>query len=186
MPVAGEVVTLSITASDPDGDPLTILWQQTSPLMPGTFGNTNQASTTWYSFVLDVDSLNFTFQVTVSDGHNPAATRQVTLAVTTPSYANDVQSIWTARCVTCHDGTQPSVPLNLSAGVSHGALVNQPMVHSCSNTQRVVPGDPSASGLINKLLGTSCGTRMPENASPLTDAEMVMIQSWIKRGALAN
>jgi hypothetical protein len=32
MPVAGQTVALSITASDPDGDPLTISWAQTSPV----------------------------------------------------------------------------------------------------------------------------------------------------------
>src|SRR5678815_4186397 len=43
MPVAGEVVTLSITASDPDGDPLTISWVQTSPVSQGTFGSPSSA-----------------------------------------------------------------------------------------------------------------------------------------------
>jgi len=187
MPVAGEVVTLSITASDPDGDPLTITWTQTSPSQRGTFGTPGNPSTTWVSPVLGADSLGFALQVSVADGHNPPEVRQLTLTVSTPSYANDVQPIWDAQCVSCHGATAPDGQLTLVAGSSHAALVNQDMVAAnCSNAKRVVAGDPSTSGLMNKLLGMSCGTRMPENAPPLTNGELVTIQSWILRGALDN
>ena len=185
-PVAGEAVTLSITASDPDGDPLTISWVQTSPVTQGTFGSPATTTTTWFSPPFGVDSVDFAIQVTVSDGHNPSATRQVMVTVSTPSYANDVQAIWTAKCVSCHGGATPDGQLTLEAGSSRAALVGQAMVASCMNTKRVVAGDPGSSGLINKLLGTSCGTRMPENASPLSAGELAMIQSWILRGALDN
>src|SRR5215468_11331068 len=74
-PVAGEVVTLSITASDPDGDPLTITWVQTSPVTQGTFGSPTTTTTTWVSPPFGVDSVDFSIQVTVSDGHNPSTTR---------------------------------------------------------------------------------------------------------------
>ena len=108
------------------------------------------------------------------------------VAVGTPSYASDVQAIWTAKCVSCHGGATPDGQLTLEAGSSRAALVDQAMVASCTNAKRVVAGDPGSSGLINKLLGTSCGTRMPENASPLSAGELTMIQSWILRGALDN
>ncbi len=186
MPVAGDVVTLSITASDPDGDPLTIAWVQTSPTQQGTFGSPTQASTTWISPPLGVDSLGFAFQVTVSDGHNPAEVRQITVTVSTPSYANDVQAIWTAKCESCHGATSPDGQLTLVTGSSRAALVGQDMVASCTNTKRVVASDLAASGLINKLTGNTCGTRMPEGAPALSAGELVMIQSWILRGALDN
>jgi hypothetical protein len=187
MPVDGEVVTLSITATDPDGDPLTITWAQTSPVQQGTFSNTDKASTTWFSPALDQDSVNFSFQVSVSDGHNPAAVRQVTIPVSTPSYANDIQAIWDAKCtVSCHKGATPDGQLSLVAGSSFAALVGQPMFRSCSDTVRVVPQDPATSGLVDKLTGSSCGTRMPEGDPPLSAAELVMIESWIRRGALNN
>jgi len=51
---------------------------------------------------------------------------------------------------------------------------------------RVVPQDPATSGLVDKLTGSSCGTRMPEGDPPLSAAELVMIESWIRRGALDN
>ena len=146
MPVAGQVVTLSITASDPDGDPLTIVWVQTSPTQQGTFGSPSSASTTWTSPQLGVDSVDFAIQVSVSDGHNPAEVRQVTVPVSTPSYANDVQAIWDAKCVSCHDGTQANIPLNLTTGASYAALVDQDMVASCSDPKRVVASAPVGVG----------------------------------------
>jgi len=185
-PVAGDVVTLSITASDQDGDPLTIAWTQTSPTQQGTFGSPASASTTWISPPLGVDSLGFVFQVTVTDGHNPTVTRQITVTIATPSYGNDVQAIWTAKCVSCHGATSPDGQLTLVAGSSHAALVGPDMVASCANTKRVVASDASSSGLMNKLTGSTCGTRMPENAPALSTGELVMIQSWILRGALDN
>ena len=187
MPVAGDLVSLSITASDPDGDPLTIAWVQTSPAQQGTFGSPSAASTTWISPPLPVDSLLFTFQVSVSDGYNPAEVRQVTVTVSTPSYANDVQAIWNASCtVSCHKGSTPDGQLSLETGSSYAALVNQAMVKTCSDGTRVVPGAPSSSGLMDRLTGNSCGTRMPEGGNPLSAGELVTIQSWILRGALDN
>jgi len=187
MPVAGGTVTLSITASDPDGDPLTITWEQTAPSLKGTFGSTSTASTTWISPPLDTSNL-FTFQVSVFDGHNPPVVRQVTVTVSTPSYANDVQAIWTAKCVSCHGASAPDGQLTLVSGSSHAALVNQPMVKTCtgSDPTRVVPQDPAASGLMDRLTGASCGTRMPEGSNPLSAGELVMIESWILAGALDN
>lgn len=186
MPVAGDVVTLSITATDPDGDPLTIGWTQTAPAQQGTFGSPAKASTTWISPPLGVDSLAFSIQVTVTDGFNPIEQRQVTVTVKTPSYASDVQAIWTAQCMPCHDATQTSGQLDLTAAASWAALVSTAMVKSCSDGTRVVPGSPSTSGLMDRLLGTSCGSRMPENASPLSAGDLVLVQSWILRGALNN
>jgi len=188
MPVAGQLVTLSITASDPDSDPLTITWTQTSPALQGTFGTPTNASTTWFSPVLSVDSLSFSFQVTVSDGHNPTVQRQVTVPIQTPSYDGGVQTIWDAQCMPCHDATQAAMSgqLDLTAGTSYGALVGQNMVNTCSHTVRVVAGAPSTSGLIDRLSGNSCGTRMPEGGTALSAAELTLIQSWIARGALNN
>lgn len=186
MPVAGEVVTFSVTATDPDGDPLTISWVQTSPSQQGTFATPGSPSTSWISPPLGVDSVDFAIQVSVSDGHNPVQTRQVTVTVSTPSYDAGVQPIWTAQCVSCHGASNPDGQLTLVTGSSRAALVNQPMVKSCSDGTRVVPGDPSSSGLMDRLTGNSCGTRMPEGNPALSAGELVRIQSWILRGALDN
>jgi hypothetical protein len=106
--------------------------------------------------------------------------------VSTPSYANDVQAIWTAKCISCHGASNPDGQLTLVTGSSQAALVGPNMVASCIHTERLVPGSPTTSGLIDKLTGTSCGTRMPEMANPLPAAELVMIRSWIARAPLNN
>ena len=86
----------------------------------------------------------------------------------------------------CHDATQAKGQLDLTGAVN-AALVNVAMVApSCSPGTRVVPYQPGSSGLMNKLLGTSCGTRMPEGAGALSAGELVTIESWILAGALDN
>jgi hypothetical protein len=51
--------------------------------------------------------------------------------------------------------------------------------------QRVAPGDPNKSYLIQKLEGTAAtGGRMPLNGTPLSQADINMIRQWITDGAL--
>ena len=67
-----------------------------------------------------------------------AQVRQVTVAVATPSYVNDIQAIWNASCtVSCHKGASPDGQLSLETGSSYAALVNVAMVATCSDGTRV-------------------------------------------------
>ena len=180
-PVAGDVVTLSVTATDPDGDPLTIAWTQTAPAQQGTFGTPTQASTTWISPPIGVSSVGFSFRVTVTDGKNPLHEELATVTVTLPAYGADIQPIWDAHCTGCHpsDGQ-----LDLTMGNSYGQLVNVAQVGSgsCAGDKRVDTSMPSQSSLLGWLAGT-CGTRMPENAGPLSSSDLVKVQSWVLGGA---
>ncbi len=180
MPVAGDVVTLAITASDPDGDPLTIAWSQTAPSKQGVFSATNQASVTWISPVLSVSTLDFSFQVTVTDGHNPLQTRTVTIPVKAPAYGTDIQAIWNARCTSCHPS---SAQLDLTAAQSYGQLVNVAQVTGgpCASEKRVDTSALASSSLLGWLDG-SCGTRMPEGGQ-LSAGDLVKVQSWVLGGA---
>lgn len=180
MPVAGDVVTLAITASDPDGDPLTIAWTQPAPLKQGAFSATNQASVTWISPVLSVSTLDFSFQVTVTDGHNPLQTRTVTVPVKAPAYGTDIQAIWDARCTSCHPS---SAQLDLTAAQSYGQLVNVAQVTGgpCASEKRVDTSALASSSLLGWLDG-SCGTRMPEGGQ-LSAGDLVKVQSWVLGGA---
>jgi len=180
-PVAGEVVSLSITASDPDGDPLTIAWAQSAPTQQGTFSGTSQPSVTWISPPIGVPSLDFTFEVTVSDGKSPVVEREVKVTVMTPSYGANVQPLWDARCTSCHpsDGQ-----LDLRTGTSYGQLVGVTQVGggACAGEKRVDATSPSASSLLGWLTG-DCGTAMPPPPATLSTGERVTIQSWILSGA---
>lgn len=180
MPVAGDVVTLAITATDPDADPLTIAWSQTAPSTQGAFSATDRASVTWISPPLSVSTLDFSFQVTVTDGHNPLQTRTVTVPVKTPAYVADVQPIWNAQCTSCHPA---SAQLDLTAPNSYGQLVNvaQTSGGPCASQKRVDTTAPASSSLLGWLDG-SCGTRMPDGGQ-LSAGALVKVQSWVLSGA---
>ena len=75
--------------------------------------------------------------------------------------------------------------LRLDPGFSAGNLINIPSPRN-PNLIRVVPGDPDASFLIQKLQGTDglLGDRMPDGGPYLTTATVNVIRQWIQDGAL--
>jgi hypothetical protein len=106
----------------------------------------------------------------------------------------EVQAIFDARCVQCHDSTKVGLPaypqLSLTASNARAALVNKPALEACGGTL-VVSGNPDQSYLIHKLSdATPCeGSRMPRpfeigTAPPLTAEQMATIRSWIGAGAM--
>jgi hypothetical protein len=67
------------------------------------------------------------------------------------------------------------------------ALVNMPA--DCGDGRVIVkPGDPGASYLVDKLLGSAMckGDRMPLLGAPLPAASMTTIEAWICQGAANN
>jgi hypothetical protein len=97
-----------------------------------------------------------------------------------------VQTIFTENCVTCHTRGDD---LNLSAGVAWADLVNQPAptAEACGGTL-VVPGDPTASYLYQKLTNPNpcSGSQMPRTSlfpNPLPNCVTALISAWILEGA---
>ncbi|WP_375761016.1 Ig-like domain-containing protein [Corallococcus exercitus] len=181
--VAGTTGTLTVTASDPDGDPLTYTWTQLAPGTPGTWvGGTTGASAQWYSPVVATQT-EFTFSVSVSDGVGLPVVRNVTLPVSVPRYGADVQAVWSSvECTKCHG---KAGALSLAAGSSHASLINVTS-RACGSLQRVTPGDPDNSALIRKMEGTACGDRMPTGKPEYFDQHPglnVLVRSWILAGA---
>ncbi|WP_147444278.1 MULTISPECIES: Ig-like domain-containing protein [Corallococcus] len=183
--VAGATGSFSITASDPEGDPLTYAWSQTSPASQGTWvGGRTGASAQWYSPAVGTQT-SFTLSVSVTDGQNPPVVRTLTVPVSVPRYATDVQSVWNSvPCTSCH-GANGSGGLNLLSGSSYSNLVNV-TANVCGPTTRVVPGDPDSSALVQKMEGTTCGSRMPKGDTDYFDQNpglVVRVRSWILAGA---
>jgi hypothetical protein len=123
------------------------------------------------------------------DAQTDLCTDQQPLA---PTFAN-IQRLFTGRCTTCHTA---GVELDLEAGVSYGNLVGRAAPNysdpvtdeSCGGTL-VVPGDPAASYLYQKLsLAQPCaGAQMPRTdigtSSPLVACAQLAVHDWIAAGA---
>lgn len=109
----------------------------------------------------------------------------------TVSLANDIQPIFTSRCSGCHrDGSSTSnggIAIRLVEGRSRATLVNQASALDPLWIQ-VIPGDATNSLLIQKLTSDTppVGQRMPRNSSPLEQAQIDLIATWINEGALDN
>jgi hypothetical protein len=94
-------------------------------------------------------------------------------------------------CVTCHTniGRVPDGDLVLLASSSYAQLVNVSSVQRPGVVNRVTPGNPDASYLVQKVAGTPgiIGLRMPSSGPPyLTNTQISTIRRWIELGAPNN
>src|SRR6267378_3245921 len=93
-----------------------------------------------------------------------------------PTLASIQANVFNVNCAVsgCHGGAGAQQGLRLDPGFSAGNLI------------RVVPGDPDASFLIQKLQGADglLGERMPDGGPYLTTAKINVIRQWIQDGAL--
>lgn len=92
-----------------------------------------------------------------------------------------------AACTSCHNpsGALLANGLDLTGATAYGLLVNAASTGKPSAV-RVVPGDPDASYLIQKLEGAPdiVGERMPRTGGPfLTPGQIAIIRRWIELGA---
>lgn len=105
------------------------------------------------------------------------------------SFAGAVQPILTASCANagCHSGPNPAQGLPLGAGKSYAKLVNVVTSECSDGRKRVLPGQPSQSYLIEKLMGVNMcfGTVMPKSGA-LSSAQIQTISNWICAGAPNN
>ena len=98
-----------------------------------------------------------------------------------------VQQIFTENCAFggCHGGGAPREGMSLVAGQTYSNTVNVPSVQMPS-LDRIEPGNPDASYLIDKIEGTGLLQRMPAGADPLPPASIQLIRDWISAGAPNN
>ena len=108
-----------------------------------------------------------------------------------PAKLSQLQAdIFTPICAgSCHTGVGTVLPgvQNLTAGNSYAALVNVASIEQ-SAVLRIKPGDPDNSYLVRKIQGTAGigGMRMPLGGTPLTQAQIDEVRSWVAAGALNN
>ena len=115
----------------------------------------------------------------------------VTVDNAAPVTLADIQAqVFSPICSGCHSGPTSNVlpaGMNLSnAAASHAALVNVASLQ-VAGLDRVTPGDPDNSYLIQKLEGTAAvGSRMPQGGPFLDQPTIDMIRQWIADGAPNN
>ena len=96
------------------------------------------------------------------------------------------ENVFTPVCTGCHAGAAAPVGLRLEEGASFAMLVNAPSTEVPA-LNRVTPGDPDGSYLIQKLEGTAAvGAQMPLGQPPLPQATIAVIRQWIANGAQAS
>jgi hypothetical protein len=107
---------------------------------------------------------------------------------TTGPFTADFQSIqenvFTPICSPCHSGASAPKGLMLDATHSYALLVGFPSTEVPS-LDRVKSGDPDNSYIIIKLQGSAgiVGSQMPLGETPLSQATIDVIRTWITNGA---
>lgn len=89
-----------------------------------------------------------------------------------------------AGCRRCHYRSSPSPQGFELGGLDLSSLGTLRRGGISSGTRIVVPGNPAASILVQKLEGTYArGARMPKDLTPLSPAEIALFRRWIAEGA---
>ena len=104
-------------------------------------------------------------------------------AALTPDLKSIQDHVFTPICTQCHEGAAAPLGLRLDESSAYAMLVNAPSTEVPS-LNRVTPGDPDSSYIIQKLEGrASVGGQMPLGQPPLPQATIAVIRQWIANGA---
>lgn len=102
-----------------------------------------------------------------------------------PDFSRDIQPIFDANCVACHQAQGASGNLNLENGSAYAAIVAVKSGESV--LPYIAPGQPEQSYLIRKVEGThvqagGSGERMPLTGA-LDTGSIATLRDWVKAGA---
>src|SRR4051812_36260948 len=86
-------------------------------------------------------------------------------------FNRDVRPILSAKCFKCHgpDLKKGKLDLQTFAAATKG--------------KAVVPGDPAASTLLERVTAHEESERMPPRGEPLTKEQVATLRAWIEQGA---
>ena len=103
------------------------------------------------------------------------------------SYAEHLEPLVIARCLSCHTAEEPEARLVLEAGTGFGQMVGRASTQM-PETMIVAPGDVEGSYLWRKLIhDVEIGRGMPRTivgSIELPDDELELYRRWIEGGAL--
>lgn len=128
-------------------------------------------------------------RVSVTDGSSSPLNFSTSQITATVSFSTDVMGIFNANCNNCHTAGGPPAQLNLDPGVAYSQIVGVPATE-LGSMDRIEPGDPDNSYLVNKLQGThlsvgGSGTVMPPSGG-LPQATINLMRTWVSEGAFNN
>jgi cytochrome c553 len=101
-------------------------------------------------------------------GGNPASAES--------SFTRDVQPLLARRCYSCHGPDTQEAGLRLDERAAATA-------ERASGSIAIVPGDPAASEMIQRVASDDPDLRMPPEAAGLSAAEIESLRQWIAAGA---
>ena len=113
------------------------------------------------------------------------------MVVPVPSFANDVQPIFTLRCATssCHTLATHQAGLNLAPGYAYDQIVDR-RARFRPTWKRILPFKADSSFLIETLYSDTTRhpeiSRMPLGREPLTPNQIETIVNWVNQGAVRN
>ena len=91
-------------------------------------------------------------------------------------FARDIQPIFAKRCFACHG------PAKRESGVAFHVRALA-VGKSESGERAIVPGNPAASELLNRVTSDDETQRMPPEGKPLSAREVGLLREWIRQGA---
>jgi len=102
------------------------------------------------------------------------------------SYAEHIEPLVVARCLSCHTAEEPEAHLVLEVGEGYGEMVGRPSTQM-PGMLIVAPGDVEGSYLWRKLVhDADVGRGMPRSvvgSIRLKDDELELYRRWIEDGA---
>ena len=116
---------------------------------------------------------------------------EVALQVAPPTFARDVQPIFTKRCALggCHSIASHQGGMSLDASVAYENIVGVAS-SEVTSLKRVQPRDHASSWLWRRIQPDPSlrqgAPRMPLAATPLTANQITTIMNWIDEGAPRN
>ncbi len=119
-------------------------------------------------------ALPFALSLLVASSYGPAARAEESSPAVT--FAQNIQPLLAQRCLECHGPDAQEGGLRLDRRETALAELD-------SGDTAIVPGDPAASALIERVASESADLRMPPEGEPLTHDEVEQLRKWIAAGA---
>ena len=183
----GESVQFSGTATDPDGDDVTVVWNfgdgiTSTQLSPSPHVYSDDGTYTVTFAVTDEFGLSDPSPPTLMVTVNPQTGMEAT-------FFRVQNEIFNPSCALsgCHSAGSAAQGLSLAEGQAFGNIVNVPSSVQGSK-DRIEPGDPNNSYLYLKVIGdpSISGVQMPRFRTPLSQELQDLLKDWIEAGTENN